>query len=472
MEQPVGQRSSLNVDITLPQLGESVTEGTIVRWHKSIGEPVEINEVVAEIATDKVDADLPSPVAGVVVAIRVPEGATVPVGAVLAVVDGSTPAVPSPPPPETTTRPPPQDTDGRAHSGSLMPPPQSPPPQAPPPQAAHSGMTPSASPLARRILREAGLPLAGVKGSGRLDRITRADAERAVGARRLAEDESLSAVVSTPAPPPPTTSHPEQTSPGPSSDAGRHTRVPMSRIRQRTAAHMVRSRATSAHALVAVEVRYDAVERVRLRHREAFRTEEGRSLTFLPFIARATVDALRRFPQVNASIVESASTPASETNHGTGKVTGLALHSAINLGVAVDLGFAGLVAPVVRHADDYRLRAIARRIGEVADRARDKTLQPDDFAGGTFTITNSGSYGTHLVIPIINQPQVAILSTDGVRRQPVVAPTAGGEAIGIGSVGVLALSWDQRAFDGAYAAAFLDEVRTILENRDWETELQ
>jgi pyruvate dehydrogenase E2 component (dihydrolipoamide acetyltransferase) len=465
------------VEITMPQLGESVTEGTILRWFKSVGEPIEANEVLFEVATDKVDAEVPSPVAGVLTDIRIAEGATVPVGAVLAVVDGAVPTTTTPTPaapPATVPAAAPTTTE-----------PTPVPPSAEPGPVTERALV-HASPLARRILREAGVAPSDVTGTGRLDRITRRDAEQAATRRRSAG--SPPAAVGTPAvggvvgPPPPPGTPPPSGAPQPPRTAaggvapspagsmaegvvgsgdGREVAIPMNRIRRRTAAHMVSSRATSPHALVATEVRYDNVERVRQAHRETFRASEETSLTYLPFIARATIDALRQFPRVNASVLDDASD------------AGLALHGDVNLAIAVDLDFVGLVAPVLHHADDLRLRAVARRLADAARRARAGDLGPDDLTGGTFTISNSGSFGTHLVIPIINQPQVAILSTDAVRRRPVVVRTDdGGEAIAIGSVGLLALSWDQRAFDGAYASAFLDEVRAILETRDWEVELR
>ena len=219
---------------------------------------------------------------------------------------------------------------------------------------------------------------------------------------------------------------------------------------------MTRSKATSAHALVAIEVDYDNVDRVRLPAKDGFRAEEGVALTYLPFTARAVVDALREYPQLNASVGENE----------------LIVHQDVHLGFAVDLSFEGLVVPVVHRADGMRLRAIARQVADLADRARSKRLSPDDIAGGTFTITNVGSYGTVLTMPVINQPQIAILSTDGVKRRPVVVNLPdGSEAIAIHPTGNLAMSWDHRAVDGAYAAAFMAKVKEILETRDWASEL-
>jgi pyruvate dehydrogenase E2 component (dihydrolipoamide acetyltransferase) len=245
--------------------------------------------------------------------------------------------------------------------------------------------------------------------------------------------------------------------PFPASAAGeRDEIVPFTNIRRRTAEHMVRSKATSAHTLVAIEVDFENVEQVRREARERFRAEEGFSLTYLPFVATATTEALRQFPHLNASVGEDA----------------LIVHRDVHLGIAVDLNLEGLIAPVIHHAADKRLRAIAREISDLANRARTRRLGADDIAGGTFTITNPGPFGTFITVPIINQPQVGILSTDGVRRRPVVVDLpGGGESIAIHSVGVLALSFDHRAVDGAYASAFLARLKEILEQRDWRAEL-
>ena len=231
---------------------------------------------------------------------------------------------------------------------------------------------------------------------------------------------------------------------------------PLNKIRQVTGSHMVMSKATSPHAITMVEVDYEAVERVRRTQRTAFRDDEGFSLTYLPFISRAVVDALHEFPHMNASVAGDS----------------LVLHNEVHLAVAVDLDYQGLLAPVIADAHERRLRAIAREISDLAGRARSRQLGPDELTGGTFTISNSGSYGTAMVIPIINQPQVAILSTDGVTRKPVVVVDEfGNETIGIHSVGNLTLSWDHRAFDGAYAAAFMSRLKEIIETRDWAAEL-
>ena len=232
--------------------------------------------------------------------------------------------------------------------------------------------------------------------------------------------------------------------------------VPFSRIRKRTAEHMVRSKATSPHALVVVEVDYDGVDTVRRPAAHDFKQANGVSLTYLPFIARAVIDAISEFPRINASVGDNA----------------LLVHRDVNLGIAVDLDFEGLVVPVVHDAGSKPLRSIAVEAADLASRARTKKLGADEVARGTFTITNLGGYGTLLTIPVINQPQVAILSTDGVKDRPVaVAQPDGGRAIDIRPVGNLALAWDHRAFDGAYAAAFVRKVKEVIETRDWSAEL-
>jgi len=219
---------------------------------------------------------------------------------------------------------------------------------------------------------------------------------------------------------------------------------------------MVRSKSTSAHALVAMEVDYHNVEKVRLAEKDAFKASEGAALTYLPFISRAVVDALRDFPELNASVGHDE----------------LIVHHDVHLGYAVDLDFQGLMVPVVHNADAKRLRALARELADLAARARSKSLGPDDISGGTFTITNVGSYGTTMTFPVISQPQIAILSTDGVKKHPVVIEQPdGSDAIVVRPTGLLALAWDHRAVDGAYAAAFLRGVKEILETRDWRQEL-
>ena len=231
--------------------------------------------------------------------------------------------------------------------------------------------------------------------------------------------------------------------------------LPFTRIRKLTAEHMVRSKATSPHVLQAVEVDFHRVDVVRKTVRDAWKAKHGHSLTYLPFIANAVCRALDDFPNLNSSV------------HGDS----LVLHPSVNLAIAVDLGAEGLVAPVIKNADRLSVAQLADAIAEIAQRSRAGKLKPDDFPGGTYTLSNSGTFGTLITAPIINQPQVAILSTDGVRKKPVVVETSEGDSIAIRPVGVLAQSFDHRAVDGAYSAAFLDRVRKIIETSNWVVEV-
>jgi pyruvate dehydrogenase E2 component (dihydrolipoamide acetyltransferase) len=463
-------------DIQLPQLGESVTEGTITKWFKQVGESIAEDEVLFEVSTDKVDSEVPSPVSGVLTEIRVPEGDTVDVGTVIAVVgDGGAAPAPAEAPaaeavaaPEPVAAPPEAAVEPEVEPAPAPAAPVPAPAPAPAPAAAPAAETPAPadgtagkllSPIVRQLVNDYGLDPSRIPGTGPGGRITRSDVEQAIRSGVAAAPAAAPAPGAAPAPAAPAAAAPSpaprRAAPAPRSGTG-DTVEPLNNMRRRTGEHMVMSKQTSPHAYTIYEVDYENVERVRRRHRESFRAQEGFSLTYLPFISRAVIDALRDFPHMNASV-------------GDGE---LVVHNYVNLSVAVDLDFEGLLAPVIHEADDKRLRAIARDINDLATRARTKKLSADDITGGTFTLSNSGSFGSHLVLPIINQPQAAILSTDGVHRKPVVVTgPEGDESIAIHSVGLLAMSWDHRAFDGAYAAAFLREVKEILETRDWEAEL-
>ena len=390
-------------DLLLPQLGETVTEGTITRWARRAGDRVEADDVLYEVSTDKVDSEVPAGFAGVLTEIVVGEGATVQVGEVIARYEseGAAPVVEAPAP------------RSEASAGAVQAPPAAPPtPTAPAPTAGGARLL---SPVVRALLADHGLDPSRVPGSGLRGRITRRDVEQYL-----------------------------RDHPG-------HVEA-FTSIRRRTAQHMVSSKSTSPHVLTAMEVDYGRVEEARRAHGPAWKAAEGRSLTYLPFIVRAVAEALVDHPRINASV-------------GDGE---LIVHSDLNLAVAVDLDFEGLVAPVVRRVGQMTVPEVSRAIADMAERARAKKLSPDDLAGGTFTVTNPGQYGTLFQFPIINQPQVAILSTDGVTRKPVVeVDDDGNETVGIGSVGVLALAWDHRAFDGAYAASFLRQVRHVLQSSDW-----
>jgi pyruvate dehydrogenase E2 component (dihydrolipoamide acetyltransferase) len=449
----------------MPQLGETVTEGTITKWFKAVGDMVARDEPLFEVSTDKVDSEVPSPADGVLTAILVEEGDTVDVGVALAVIDGdATSAAPANPAPEPAPAP----------TLSSLPDEPSPPAAVPPaPTRSSPGMTEARnraplaladqvrvlSPVVRKLLAEHALDPAAIRGTGLEGRITRADVEAVIDRATpptpvpsLAPDRrdpvAPSAALLPPAPIVPSTDGIRT--------GTRDEVVPFTNIRRRTAEHMVRSKATSAHTLMVREIDYEKVEQVRRAHGERFRAEEGFSLTYLPFVARATVETLAEFPHLNASVGDDA----------------LVVHHDLNLGIAVDLDNEGLIVPVVHNAEELNLRGMARRIRDVADRARTKRLSLDDISGGTFSITNSGPFGTLITGAIINQPQVAILSTDGVSRKPVVVELPDGtESIGIHSIGLVAMNFDHRAVDGAYVARFLARLATILDDRDWAGEL-
>jgi 2-oxoglutarate dehydrogenase E2 component (dihydrolipoamide succinyltransferase) len=307
-------------------------------------------------------------------------------------------------------------------------------------------------------LTEHDLEVSQVIGTGTGGRITRNDVLDDLDQRGVAApaDRGDGARAPAPAREPEPARRPAAPTPAAARAGERDEVIPFSNIRRRTAEHMVRSLDTSAHTLVVGEVDYHTVDGVRNREKERFRAEEGISLTYLPFIARALVDAIREFPHVNASVGDNE----------------LIVHRYVNLGIAVDLDYEGLIVPVVHDADTKRLRALAREFADVAGRARSKKLGADDIAGGTFTITNAGPFGTFLTAPIINQPQVAIVATDGVKMRPTAVQVAEGEwAVAVHPMGNLGLSFDHRAYDGAYASAFLAKVKEILETRDWAQEL-
>ena len=443
-------------EITLPQLGETVTEGTITKWFKKVGDTVALDEPLFEVSTDKVDTEVPSPISGVLTEIRVAEGDTVPVGTVIAVVGdasaaASTPAVA----PSTLT----SSNVSEAPPASAAPAP-SPAPAAAPAPAPASAPTPAPaatsdgsstvlSPVVRKLIAENNLNAASITGTGPGGRITRDDV--------LAAISRGGATTAAPAPAVAPTASAPQRAAAPKAVAGaRDEVVALSKIRQATGAHMVASKAISPHVLSVVEVDYANVDVTRLRVKEEFKAQEGFSLTYLPFIARAVVDALADFPHMNSSLGDNE----------------LIVHRYVDLGIAVDLDYQGLLVPVVRDAEGKRLRALSREINDLATRTRSRHLTPDEISGGTFTISNNGSAGSVLTMPVINQPQVAILSTDAISKKPVVIEVPGfSESIAIHPVGNLAMAWDHRAFDGAYAAGFLSRVKLILETRDWSSEV-
>jgi 2-oxoglutarate dehydrogenase E2 component (dihydrolipoamide succinyltransferase) len=397
------------MDVIMPQLGETVEEGTVAAWHKKEGDTVAIDELLVEIETDKVATEVPSLVAGTLVKILVGKGQTVKVGTTLAIIDSGGAAVAAVP---------------RAAGGSLEP--TSPMKPAAEPARRHSkrdGRGIALSPAVRRLVAESGVDIARIRGTGLDGRVKRSDV--------------LSHLQDRPAPPAATRSAIEI--------------VPFSALRKRIAEHMVRSKATSAHVLQAMEVDFSGVEAARGALKRAWKEREAGSLTYLPFVAAAVAQALAEFPHLNAHVAGDS----------------LAVYKAINLSVAVDLDRGGLVAPVIKNVAALRVPEIARAIADIAERARSNALKPDDMTEGTYSLTNNGSFGTFITAPVINQPQVAILSIDGVHRRPWVVADDKGERIEIRPVGILAHSFDHRAVDGAYSGAYLRRVKQIIESREW-----
>ncbi len=460
-------------DITLPQLGETVTEGTILRWFKKIGDSVAADEPLFEISTDKVDTEVPSPIAGTLMEIRANEGDTIAVGTIVAVVGAggaATIVAPAAEAPAPVTQAPAVEAPAPvAESPVLEAPSPAPAVTAPAPVAASESGDQTAgnrllSPVVRRLVNEHGLSPEQITGTGLGGRITREDVldhidRLAAGVRAAAPAAAAPAAPVAPAAAAPAPAPAPSPAPAPAPAVPRGPRtstIKLSKIRKLTGDHMVMSKATSPHAFSVVEVDFANVDRARRAVKDRWKEEEGFSLTYLPFISRAVVDSLGEFKNLNASVGDNE----------------LIVHDNVDLGIAVDMDYQGLLVPVVRDAGLKRLRALAREINDLAGRARSRKILPDEIAGGTFTITNNGSAGSVLTMAIINQPQVAILSTDAIVRKPVVVTTPdGSEGIAIHPVGNLAMSWDHRAFDGAYAANFLSRVKQLLETRDWTAEL-
>ncbi len=416
------------MNVLMPQLGETVTQGTVVAWHKKEGDQVSKDEILADVETDKAAVEIPAPSDGVISSVLVQEGETVDVGTVLVVINGPDGTAEDSSDSATDEQP---KTDSSSEA----------------PESSDSGKRPSLSPAVRRLIAEHRLEADAIPASGRGGRLTRSDVMSFIESRAV----DVSAE--------PAESAPDQTRPSalqpavPSFSDG--DRVPFDRIRRVTAEHMVRSKAASPHVLQAVEADFSAVEFVRSQSGERWRADHGFSLTYLPFIAQAVCIALRDFPRLNSSVDGDS----------------LVLHKRIHLSVAVDLNFEGLVAPVIQDADGLTVSGLALRIHEISARAREGKLSADEFTGGTYTLSNNGSFGTLLTGAIINQPQVAILSIDAIKKRPMVIEGPAGDSIGIRPIGILSQSFDHRAVDGAYSAAFLHKIKTLLEEKDWSAEL-
>lgn len=407
------------MDVIMPQLGETVAEGTVSVWHKTIGDTVSTKEPLFDVSSDKVEMEVPAPAEGTLLEIRVDAGTTVPVGEVVAIIvrEGEVIEVGAGK----------ADQPAEAQQAKVAAP-----ARAVSVKAAHRDANGNPlSPAVRRLVAENDLDPTVITGSGMKGRIKKKDV-----LAHLANGGASRAVSA----PPPLVFSDDDTEV-----------IPFNKLRKLTAEHMVRSKATSPHVLQAVEADFARVARARTGVSSVWKKREGFSLTYLPFIAKAVCEAIREFPRVNGAIDGE----------------NLVVFRRVNLGIAVDLDFDGLVAPVIKDADQMSLQELARAIRDVSERARTNQLKPDDFTEGTYTISNSGVFGTMITAPIINQPQVAILSTDGITKKPVVIETEDGDTIGIRPVGVLAQSFDHRAIDGAYSAAFLNRVREILQTKDW-----
>ncbi|SHK36712.1 2-oxoglutarate dehydrogenase, E2 component, dihydrolipoamide succinyltransferase [Rhodothermus profundi] len=454
------------VEVVMPKMGESITEGTVVAWLKQPGERVEADEPLLEIGTDKVDTEVPSPASGVLQEILVPEGETVAVGTVLARIATGAPAATTPreaptaptraPQPTPEPAAPPQPTPSGDGAPATA--------RAPIPRRGPDGRF--YSPLVRSIAEKEGLTLeelASIPGSGRGGRVTKRDVLQYLEQRRqrVQQPAARPAEPRPAAPPrPPAPERPAAPPPTPQVAAGTYEGrveiIEMDRMRQLIAEHMVRSKHTSPHVTSFAEVDVTNLVRVRERNKERFEQREGVRLTYLPFFVQAVVEALKEHPWLNASV----------------EGTRIIVKKDYHIGLAVALGRTGLVVPVIRNAGQKNLVGLAHAIADLVHRARNKQLQPDELQGGTFTITNVGSLGSLMGTPIINQPQVAILATGAIKKRPVVIEHPElGDVIAIRHMMYLSLSYDHRIIDGAMAASFLRKVTEVLESIDPAMEL-
>ncbi|HZP48393.1 MAG TPA: 2-oxoglutarate dehydrogenase, E2 component, dihydrolipoamide succinyltransferase [Vicinamibacterales bacterium] len=444
-------------DVVMPQMGESIAEGTIVRWIKKVGDKVDRDEPLFEISTDKVDAEIPAPAAGVLAEIRAKEGETVPVNSVVAIIGAageakaaasaepaaarpaSTPIAPPATAPETP-KPTPQG-DGSSAPQSATPPPSRPQLVAVPRESRderhEDAIRQRSSPLVRKIAKEHNVDISQIHGSGIAGRVTKDDILAFIGQEAPASSAPQAGAA------PPTGSSAPTHAPAPARHAGDAVEK-MSVMRKRIAEHMIASRRTSAHVHSVFEVNFARVDKIRHARKAEFE-QAGAKLTYLSFIIKAAVDALRQMPVINASI------------DGENVV----YHKDVNVGIAVALDW-GLIVPVIKNADEKNLLGLSRSVADLANRARGKQLKPEEVQGGTFTVTNPGVFGALLGTPIISQPQVAILGVGAVEKRPVVVD----DAIAIRPMAYLTLGYDHRLIDGAVADQYMSIVKRTLENWD------
>lgn len=450
------------IDVVMPQMGESIAEGTLSRWLKKLGDEVKRDEPIFEISTDKVDAEIPAPSAGVLAEVLVQEGQTVPVQTVVARLetDASQAATaPAPAPaaapssaPAPASRPPAPAPASPAPARPASPAaaPSRPAAPAVPPggeETREERLRRKSTPLVRRMVAEHGLDLAAIPGTGIAGRVTRNDVLGFLERGAPAPEPAAAAPPSRPIPPPaPAVAGGVTVIPGPVVEPWEGDRVePWSRIRKLTADHMVMSRRVSPHVQSVIEIDYTRVAEIRRRRKAEF-AERGVNLTYLAFIAKAVADNLRIHPVVNSAVMGESTI----------------LRREINLGIAVALDW-GLIVPVIRRADELSLLGLARAIQDLAERARSKKLSPDEVQKGTFTITNPGIFGTVVGLPIINQPNAAILAVGAIEKRPaVITHPDGTDALGIRTMGYLAMSFDHRIVDGADADRFLSDLKKSL----------
>ena len=462
------------VDVVMPQMGESIFEGTITKWLKKPGDKVERDEPLFEISTDKVDAEIPSPSAGVLKEIKIPEGQTVPIQTVVAVIDGAGSTAAATPAPAATAAPtkaPAAPTPAAQPAAAGKPAPAAPPP--PPAAVATAASTASgsgterihSSPLVRRMAKEHGIDLASLEGSGAGGRITKEDIEAAIAAQSGAAADAAASVpgarASHPTPPPPP---PAPVGAAPGAPAvhgsqflpalqvgvpreriyfGNYEIQPLSVMRQKIAEHMVASKHVSPHVYSVDEIDMTKVAAIRAKAKAEFESRYETKLTFMPFFVKAAVAGLRAYPTLNASLDGS----------------NVVLHKEINIGMAVALDW-GLIVPVIKNADEKNLLGIQRTLNDLAERARSKKLKPEEVQEGTFSITNPGVFGGLFGLPVISQPNVGILGLGAIEKRPVVID----DAIAIRSMCYVTLSYDHRVVDGAIAHQFLHKVKETLEN--------
>ncbi len=410
----------------MPQLGETVTEGTILRWLVKVGDEVKEDDPILEISTDKVDTEVPSPFNGKVTSLLVEEGETVEVGSSLLELDGDEQE--------------PDDTEEQ--TGEVFEDVSTETEEIPISKTeedyAPNDKNFKLSPVVRRLAAENNIDLNNVVGTGENGRIKRQDIENLITSENINSKTSST----------PDTPKKNETSKPKDKDKS------ISRLRKRIAENMVLSKQTSAHVMTSVEVDYENVEIFRSKLKTKFKEENGFSLTYLPFISLATIYALSEFPTVNSSF---------DLENGTHDI-----HSHINLGVAVDLNQEGLLVGTIPEADSLNLKGLARKISETSKKLREGKFGLEEVTGSTFTISNNGSFNSFMTAPIINQPNVAILSTESVKKRPVVIQSQDGtDSIAIRHTGILSLTWDHRVFDGSIALLFLNYIKDKLENSDW-----